>query len=235
MGTRLGDLRKWGPSLVGAVESTWQCRGHRFNPWSGKNPYAAGQLKPVCHNYWARVLQLPKPGYPGAPVLQQKKSLQWEAHTLQRESDPRLSQLEKACMQQPILTAAKNKKIIIITKKKSEALPFLQKWLKGPPQGTILMMAVILVARTLREAFLLWHALLMTTFLSPLTYRGIIQGHGLTFPKSHNLVAELGCKVRGGNSWLQQRWECWPTSGPFFCKELSKFLSLLTTQSLPGK
>ena len=39
-------------------ESACQCRGHRFEPWSGKIPHAAEQLsscatttEPVCHNY----------------------------------------------------------------------------------------------------------------------------------------------------------------------------------------
>ena len=32
-----------------------QCRRHRFDPWSGKIPHAAEQLR-LCHNYWARTL-----------------------------------------------------------------------------------------------------------------------------------------------------------------------------------
>ena len=33
-------------------ESTWQCRKHRFDPWSKRVPRAT-KTKPVCHNYWA--------------------------------------------------------------------------------------------------------------------------------------------------------------------------------------
>ena len=29
-----------------AWESTCQCRGHGFDPWSGRNPHAAEQLSP---------------------------------------------------------------------------------------------------------------------------------------------------------------------------------------------
>ena len=45
-------------------ESTCQCRGHRFDPWSGKIPHAMGQL--------ARVPQLLKPTHPRACTLQEK-------------------------------------------------------------------------------------------------------------------------------------------------------------------
>ena len=41
-------------------ESTRQCKGHVFNPWSGKIPHAVGQLS-LC---------------PGACALQQDKPLQ---------------------------------------------------------------------------------------------------------------------------------------------------------------
>ena len=39
-------------------ESACQCRGHGFDPWSGKIPHAVDQLspwatttEPACHNY----------------------------------------------------------------------------------------------------------------------------------------------------------------------------------------
>ena len=36
--------------------SAWQCRRHRFDPWSRKTPHAAEQLSPH-HNYWACALE----------------------------------------------------------------------------------------------------------------------------------------------------------------------------------
>ena len=30
------------PSWLGGKDSTYQCRGHRFDPWSGKIPDAMG-------------------------------------------------------------------------------------------------------------------------------------------------------------------------------------------------
>ena len=63
-----GNLNK--PHSSVGKESACQCRGHGFNPWSGKIPYAMGPLslcttttepvpeppgtattKPMCHNY----------------------------------------------------------------------------------------------------------------------------------------------------------------------------------------
>ena len=48
------------PRWSSGQESTYQCRGHRFNPCSGKSPHAAGQLspgatatEPVPQNYWS--------------------------------------------------------------------------------------------------------------------------------------------------------------------------------------
>ena len=49
--------------------------------------------KPMCHNYWAQALL--KPASSKALALQQKKPLQWEAHTPQLERSPHLPQLEK--------------------------------------------------------------------------------------------------------------------------------------------
>ena len=47
-------------SLVRGWVSACQCRGHRFNPWSGKIPHALGQLslwatttEALCHSYWS--------------------------------------------------------------------------------------------------------------------------------------------------------------------------------------
>ena len=62
-------------------ESTCQCRGHRFDPWSRKIPDSLGQLGP-----WAT---------PTETMLQEKPP-EWEARTPQLEISPRLSWLEKA-------------------------------------------------------------------------------------------------------------------------------------------
>ena len=71
------------PWWSSGYESTCQCRGHRFNPWSRKIPHAAGQLSLRAATTEARV--------PGAHAPQQEKPPQWEA---------RAPQLEKACAQQ---------------------------------------------------------------------------------------------------------------------------------------
>ena len=71
-------------------ESVFHCRGHRFDPWSKKNPHASEQLSPNSRAWKSRLL---KPMYPRAHALQWKKPLQWEAHTPQLESSPCLLQL----------------------------------------------------------------------------------------------------------------------------------------------
>ena len=71
-------LKKQGTGELPWWHSGWefacQCRGHRFNPLSRKIPHATEQLKPVSHNYWARVHRARAP---------QERPLEWEAHTLQ--------------------------------------------------------------------------------------------------------------------------------------------------------
>ena len=83
--------RKQGrPWWCSGWESTCQCRGHEFDPWSGKIPHAAEQLspcttttEPVHHsywspgaleptycNFWAHTLQLLKPVHSRAHVPQ---------------------------------------------------------------------------------------------------------------------------------------------------------------------
>ena len=71
-----------------------------------------GATKPMCHSYWARVLQLLKPMHLET-VLCSKRS----HHNAQLESSLCLPQLEKACMQHWRPSATKNKLI----KKKIEA------------------------------------------------------------------------------------------------------------------
>ena len=48
----------WWPS---GWESSCQCRGHGFDPWSGRIPHAT--TKPVCHNYCACALELVSHNY----------------------------------------------------------------------------------------------------------------------------------------------------------------------------
>ena len=62
---------------------------------------------PMCHNYWAHVLQLSKPVHL-EPVLYRRSQGNETPHALQPESSPRLPQQEKALGQQQRPQAAKN-------------------------------------------------------------------------------------------------------------------------------
>ena len=62
------------PWWFSGEESTCQCKGHVFDPWSGKIPHAVEQLSPCAK------LKLV---HPRAPAPQQKKPMQWEAYVLQ--------------------------------------------------------------------------------------------------------------------------------------------------------
>ena len=68
-------------------ESTCQCRRHRFDPWSGKIPHAAGHLS-LCTTTTESM-------HPRAHALQQEKPPQWEAQALRLESSPHSPQLQK--------------------------------------------------------------------------------------------------------------------------------------------
>ena len=61
-------------------QSACQCRGHGFDPWSGKTPHAEEQL-----SLWASAAEAHAPW---ACALQQEKPLQWEARELQPEGSP---------------------------------------------------------------------------------------------------------------------------------------------------
>ena len=85
-----------------------------FDPWSRKIPHAMEQLspgttttEPMRHNYWARMLQLPK-FMRLEPMLHNKRSHRNEkaVHTATKSS-PRLLQLEKARAHQRRPNAAK--------------------------------------------------------------------------------------------------------------------------------
>ena len=68
-------------------ESTCQYRRHRFDPWSGKIPHAAGHLS-LCTTTTESM-------HPRAHALQQEKPPQWEAQALRLESSPHSPQLQK--------------------------------------------------------------------------------------------------------------------------------------------
>ena len=90
------------PRWHGGWESACQCRGHSFDPWSGKIPNTPEQLKPTHHNYWTQALESSSRNY-WAHALQQGKP-----HNAAKSS-PSSLQLEKAHTQQHNPSAAKNK------------------------------------------------------------------------------------------------------------------------------
>ena len=75
------------PRWPSGKESTCQCRRHRFDPWSGKIPHAAGHLS-LCTTTTESM-------HPRAHALQQEKPPQWEAQALRLESSPHSPQLQK--------------------------------------------------------------------------------------------------------------------------------------------
>ena len=99
----------WWPS---GCESTCQCRKHRFNLWSRKILHATGQLVlcPQLPSQWSRapdtqLLQLLKPVYQ-KPTSAREVLFNKRSHRMVRSmgtttrEQPRLLQLEKACVQQ---------------------------------------------------------------------------------------------------------------------------------------
>ena len=88
------------PRWLGGKESACQSRRHALDPWSRKIPHAPEQLtlctaaiEPVLWSWRAALL---KPTCPRAGVLQQEKSRQREACSLQLESRIWSPQLEKS-------------------------------------------------------------------------------------------------------------------------------------------
>ena len=67
-------------------ESTCQCRGHGFEPWSGKIPHATEQLS-LCATTTEACA-------PRSCAPQQEKSLQWEARAPQWRVAPRAATRE---------------------------------------------------------------------------------------------------------------------------------------------
>ena len=104
--------------MIQWLRITLQCRGHRFNPWSGKIPHAKGQLslwaatpEPTCSSYWSLRSR--------EPMLCRKRSHHNEKpmHCNWRAA-PALRNWRKACASQQRPSKAKNK--VIKKKKKKE-------------------------------------------------------------------------------------------------------------------
>ena len=73
-------------------ESTCQCRGHRFDPWSGKVPHVAEQLGPCATTtepaLWSPWATTTGAHTPRARAPQLERPLQWEARAQQRGVPP---------------------------------------------------------------------------------------------------------------------------------------------------
>ena len=79
-------------------ESTCQCRGHRFDPWSRKIPHAEDQLNPCTTATGAQASW--------SLALQQKPLSEWPTR---RDRSPCCLHPEKVCVQQQRPSTAKNK------------------------------------------------------------------------------------------------------------------------------
>ena len=75
------------PWWASGKECALKCRGHRFDPWSRKVPYAMGQLSPCITATESICLEC---------MLCNKRSTSVRAHTPQLESSFYLQQLEKS-------------------------------------------------------------------------------------------------------------------------------------------
>ena len=99
-------------------ESTCQCRGHGFEPWSGKIPHAAEQLSPCATTTEART--------PRARAPQQEKPPQREASAPRRRAAPACRTRESPHAATKTPTQPKN--IFLVKKKKILGLPW---WRSG--------------------------------------------------------------------------------------------------------
>ena len=99
------NIQFWTSMVVHGWQSTCQCRGHRFSPWSRKTPHASEQLSPwtTATEDWA----------PRAFAPQQKMRSPCTAVT----SSLRSPQLEKAHAQQWRPSAVKKIKITNLLKR----------------------------------------------------------------------------------------------------------------------
>ena len=105
-------------------ESAWQCRGNRFNLWSGKTPHAA---EPP--SLWATTTQACEPG---ACASQQKKPPQWERKSSHCTEDSEHSKINKCCVfffLSPMLFVSESLRII------EENV--VENWRKGDPYSVV--------------------------------------------------------------------------------------------------
>ena len=75
-----GLIKKNCLGIPSGWESACQCRGHRFNPWSGKIPHATEQL-----SLWATI---PEARLPRVCAPKQERPLKWEAQALLQTVTP---------------------------------------------------------------------------------------------------------------------------------------------------
>ena len=89
------------PWWLSGKEPTWQCRRHRFDPWSGKIPYVSGQVSPWATTtepvLWSLGPATTESTCPRASAPQQEKLLQQEALAPEAENSPLSLQLAKSC------------------------------------------------------------------------------------------------------------------------------------------
>ena len=88
-----GELLWW----HSGQKSTCQCRGHGFNPWSGKIPHAAEKLSP-CVTTTEPALQGPRSCSYLSPCFLEATAMRSPHNTM--KSSPCSPQLEKACTKQ---------------------------------------------------------------------------------------------------------------------------------------
>ena len=111
------------PWWLSGKEATYQCRRHRFDPWSRRNPHAAEQLSP-CTTTTEPVLQ--SPGVATTefilsilkPMLLNKRAPQWEACAPQLEQLLLVTTGEKPTQQWRPSTAKNKNKTMDVQKKK---------------------------------------------------------------------------------------------------------------------
>ena len=99
------SVQKWTMGLPwwhGGWESACQCRGHGFEPWSGKIPHAVEQLGP-----WATTTEPARL----EPVLPTREAAIVRGPRTTMKNGPCLPQLEKALAQKRRPNTAKNKLI----------------------------------------------------------------------------------------------------------------------------
>ena len=102
----------WLPWWSSGWEFTCQCRGHSFNPWSGKIPHALAQLS-LCAT-------TTKDHAPRGPSSSTREATAKRNTHAAVKSSPHLPQLEKACLQQWRPSIAKKRYFFLNVKKKKK-------------------------------------------------------------------------------------------------------------------